>query len=260
MNDALYIAATGMQAQQTQVNVIANNVANVNTAGFKRSSVNFHDLVHTEAASTSASVDTQLARASALTGAGVAIGAVSKQFAAGELKQTGNPMDLAVQGNGFIEILLGDGSTGYSRGGTLHVNADGLLSTAEGYVLKQRIQMPTDARSFSVGSDGQVTANDGRARDWSLGRIDLVTFASPSALTAMGDNVYRAPPQAGDALVATPGEGGAGRLMQGQLEGSNVKLIDEMVQLMVAQRAYEMNVKVIQAADDIAGLTNNLRK
>lgn len=258
MNDALYIAATGMQAQQTQVNVIANNVANVNTSGFKRSSVNFHDLVHTEAALSPAG--TELARAGALTGAGVAIGTVSKQFAAGELKHTGNPMDVAVQGNGFIEVLLGDGSTGYSRGGTLHVNADGLLTTAEGYVLKQRIQMPTDARSFSVGSDGQVTASDGRARDWSLGRIDLVTFASPSALTAMGDNVYRAPPQAGDALVATPGEGGAGRLMQGQLEASNVKLIDEMVQLMVAQRAYEMNVKVIQAADDIASLTNNLRK
>lgn len=258
MNDALYIAATGMQAQQTQVNVIANNVANVNTAGFKRSSVNFHDLVHTEAMASSA--DRELARAGAPTGAGVAIGTVSKQFAAGDLKHTGNPMDVAVQGAGFIEVLLGDGSTGYSRGGTLQVNADGLLTTAEGYVLKQRIQMPTDARSFSVANDGQVTASDGKARDWSLGRIDLVTFASPSALTAMGDNVYRAPPQAGDALVATPGEGGAGRIVQGQLEASNVKLIDEMVQLMVAQRAYEMNVKVIQAADDIAGLTNNLRK
>jgi flagellar basal-body rod protein FlgG len=258
MNDALYIAATGMQAQQTQVNVIANNVANVNTAGFKRSSVNFHDLVHTQALATSA--ETELARPGTLTGAGVAIGTVAKQFAAGDLKQTGSPMDVAVQGNGFIEVLLSDGSTGYSRGGTLHVNADNLLATAEGYVLKQRIQMPADARNLSIGNDGQVTANDGKSRDWSLGRIDLVTFANPSALTAMGDNIYRAPPQAGDALVATPGEGGAGRLMQGQLEASNVKLIDEMVQLMVAQRAYEMNVKVIQAADDIAGLTNNLRK
>jgi flagellar basal-body rod protein FlgG len=258
MNDALYIAATGMQAQQTQLNVIANNVANVNTAGFKRSSVNFHNLVHTEAAAPS--VSTELARAGSLTGAGVAIGTIARQFAAGDLKQTGSTMDVAIQGNGFIEVLLGDGSTGYSRGGTLHVNADNLLSTAEGYVLKQRIQMPTDARSFLVSADGQVTAGDSKGRDWSLGRIELVTFANPSALTAMGDNVYRAPAQAGDPLVATAGEGGAGRLMQGQLEASNVKLVDEMVQLMVAQRAYEMNVKVIQAADDIAGLTNNLRK
>lgn len=258
MNDALYIAATGMQAQQTQVNVIANNVANVNTAGFKRSSVNFHDLVHTQ--SMAASADTEPARGSAMAGAGVAIGSVAKQFAAGDLKHTGSPMDVAVQGNGFIEVLLSDGSTGYSRGGTLHVNSDNLLATAEGYVLKQRIQMPTDARGLLIGSDGQVTASDGKSRDWNLGRIDLVTFANASALTAMGDNVYRASAQAGDALMATPGEGGAGRLVQGQLEGSNVKLIDEMVQLMVAQRAYEMNVKVIQAADDIAGLTNNLRK
>jgi flagellar basal-body rod protein FlgG len=259
MNDALYIAATGMQAQQTQLNVIANNVANVNTAGFKRSSVNFHDLVHTQAAAASA-VDNELARAGSLTGAGVAIGTVSKQFAAGDLKQTGSAMDVAIQGNGFIEVVLGDGSTGYSRGGTLHVNADNLLATAEGYVLKQRIQMPTDARSLSLATDGQVTASDGKSRDWSLGRIDLVTFANPSALSAMGDNLYRAPAQAGDPLVATPGEGGAGRLMQGQLEASNVKLIDEMVQLMVAQRAYEMNVKMIQAADEVASLTNNLRK
>lgn len=258
MNDALYIAATGMQAQQTQLNVIANNVANVNTSGFKRSSVNFHDLVHKEAVS-AALADTQPASAPG-TGAGVAVGTVARQFATGELKRTDSPMDVAIQGNGFIEVLAGDGSTAYSRGGTLHLNAENLLSTAEGYVLKQHIQMPTDARSMGIGSDGQVTAVDSKGKEWALGRIDLVTFANPAALTAMGDNVYRAPAEAGDPLAGVPGEGGAGRILQGQLEASNVKLIDEMVQLMVAQRAYEMNVKVIQAADEIAGMTNNLRK
>lgn len=257
MNDAMYIAATGMQAQQTQLTVIANNVANVNTSGFKRSSVSFHDLVNTEAA---APIDSAPSRAALHASAGVAAGTAIRQFAAGDLKHTGNPLDVAIQGSGFIEVLLADGSTAYSRGGTLHVNADNLLATAEGHVLKQRIQMPADARSFAIDADGQVSATDGLSKEWSLGRIDLVTFANPSALTAMGDNVYRPSAEAGDALVANPGEGGAGRLVQGQLESSNVKLTDEMVQLMVAQRAYEMNVKVIQAADEIAGMTNNLRK
>jgi flagellar basal-body rod protein FlgG len=257
MNDAMYIAATGMQAQQTQLTVIANNVANVNTSGFKRSSVSFHDLVNTEAA---APLDSAPARATLHASAGVAAGTAIRQFAVGDLKHTGNPLDVAIQGSGFIEVLLADGSTAYSRGGTLHVNADNLLATAEGHVLKQRIQMPADARSFAIAADGQVTATDGLSKEWSLGRIDLVTFANPSALTAMGDNVYRSSAEAGDALVAAPGEGGAGRLVQGQVESSNVKLTDEMVQLMVAQRAYEMNVKVIQAADEIAGMTNNLRK
>lgn len=257
MNDAMYIAATGMQAQQTQITVIANNVANVNTSGFKRSSVSFHDLVNTEAA---VPLDSAPSRAALHASAGVAAGAATRQFAAGDLKHTGNPLDVAIQGSGFIEVLLADGSTGYSRGGTLHVNADNLLATAEGHVLKQRIQMPADARSFAIAADGQVTATDGQSKEWSLGRIDLVTFANPAALAAMGDNVYRLSAEAGDALVATPGEAGAGRLVQGQVESSNVKLTDEMVQLMVAQRAYEMNVKVIQAADEIAGMTNNLRK
>ena len=257
MNDALYIAATGMQAQQTQLNVIANNVANVNTSGYKRSSVNFRDLVHSESM---ASTDSTEVRSGFMTGAGVAIGTLAKQFSAGDLKRTDGPFDVAIQGSGFIEVLLGDGSTGYSRGGTLHVNAENLLATAEGHVLKQRIQVPADAHAITIAADGHVTANDSKSKEWSLGRIELVTFANPAAMTAMGDNVYQARPDAGDALVAVPGEAGAGRLLQGQLEASNVKLIDEMVQLMVAQRAYEMNVKVIQAADEIAGLTNNLRK
>lgn len=259
MNDAMYIAATGMQAQQTQLDVIANNVANVSTPGFKRGSVNFSDLVHR--AATDGAPDAATAQPlPGLSGAGVAIGAVGKQFAPGDLTRTGNAMDLAIQGAGFIEVLLPDGSTGYSRGGTLQINADRMLSTVDGYVLKQRIQVPTGATGVTIAATGEVTAADAHGASRSLGRIDLVTFANPAALLAQGDNVYRAAPDAGDALVAVPGEAGAGNLAQGQLEQSNVKLVDEMVQLMVAQRAYEMNVKVIQAADDIASMVNNIRK
>ncbi|RQO63587.1 flagellar basal-body rod protein FlgG [Paucibacter sp. KBW04] len=256
MNDALYIAATGMQAQQTQLNVIANNVANVNTTGFKRSSVNFHDLVQREGQP----ADGRESVLSPAMSAGVSIGSQLRMFAAGDLKRTESPMDLAIQGNGFIEVLSPDGSTAYSRGGTLQVNADNLLSTSEGFVLKQRIQVPTDVKSLTVGQDGQVVSVDSKGHELNLGRLDVITFANSGALTAAGDNVFRANALAGEPVAGTPGDAGAGRLMQGYLENSNVKLVDEMVQLMVAQRAYEMNVKVIQAADEIAGMTNNLRK
>lgn len=256
MNDALYIAATGMQSQQTQLNVIANNVANVNTSGFKRSSVNFYDLVQRE----TSLMDGADKPTHPLAGAGVGIATVARQFAGGDLKRTDSPLDLAIQGNGFLEVLLPDGSTAYTRGGSLHVDADSLLATADGYVLKQRIQVPSDAKVLTIATDGQVTAHDGKSREWSLGRIDLVTFTDSAALAPMGSSTYRAPAEAGDPLVAAPGEGGAGRLLQGHLEASNVNLVDEMVQLMVAQRAYEMSAKVIQAADEIAGLTNNLRR
>ena len=256
MNDALYIAATGMQAQQTQLNVIANNVANVNTTGFKRSNVNFHDLVQREGQA----VDGRELAPTTTMGAGVAIGTQLRLFSAGDLKRTEAPLDLAIQGNGFIEVLLPDGSTGYSRGGTLQVNADNLLSTAEGLALKQRLQVPTDAKALTIGQDGHVVSMDSKGHEMNLGRVDVVTFANPGALTAAGDNTFRANALSGDPVAGASGEGGAGRLMQGYLEGSNVKLVDEMVQLMVAQRAYEMNVKVIQAADEIASMTNNLRK
>lgn len=258
MNDAIYIAATGMQAQQTNVNAIANNVANVNTPGFKRSRVTFLDLVQSQASSPQ--LDPAEDKPIFGSGAGVNIGTIAKQFSAGDVKSTGNPMDLAIQGEGFIEVLLADGSSAYSRGGTLQVNSENLLATSEGYVLKHRIQIPNDTRSLRISPDGEVVAINPQSKEWNLGRIELVTFANPTGLVAQGDNVYRAGPGSGDALTAFPGEAGAGKLAQGQLESSNVKLIDEMVQLMVAQRAYEMNVKVMQAADEIASMTNSLRR
>lgn len=255
MNDALYIAATGMQAQQSQLNVIANNVANVNTNTFKRGRVSFSDMVNKEATDAVAPALAAAGRA-----AGVSMGLVSKEFAAGELRRAADPMSLAVQGEGFIEVSLPDGTAAYARGGALQVNSDRMLSTAEGLVLKQRIHISEDVRQVSIAQDGQVSARDEKGRDWNLGRIDLVLFARPAGLTPVGDNLYKAGANAGEPLLATAGEAGAGRLMQGYEEASNVKLIDEMVQMMVAQRAYEMSVKVVQAADEIAGMTNNLRK
>ncbi len=260
MNDALYIAATGMQAQQAALDVIANNVANVNTTAFKRGRVSFADLVNRAAADDGTELASTAKASTAAQAAGVVIGAVSKQFSAGELRKSDDPMHLAIQGEGFLEVTLPDGSSAYMRGAGLVVNAEHLLATREGLALKQRVQVGNDLQQLAVAPDGQVTAKDDKGREWNLGRLELTMFANPTGLTPLGDNLYRAAGPAGEALVASPGESGAGRMALGFEEASNVKLVDEILQMMVAQRAYEMNVKVIQAADEIAGMVNNLRK
>ncbi|MGM9485051.1 flagellar hook-basal body protein [Roseateles sp. NT4] len=253
MNDALYIAATGMKAQTSQLDTIANNVANASTPGFKRSSLRFGDLVSTGAA---AQQSGDVSTASA----GVKIGSIQRSFTAGELRRVDDTMSIAIQGDGFIELQLPDGSPAFTRSARLQINADRLLTSSDGLVLRQHIHVPTDVRSVSIAEDGQVTGRDDAGRTTTLGRLDVAVFASPSALTSVGEGLWRPSAGSGDAVLAPPGEAGAGRLKQGFQEASNVQLVEEMVQLMVAQRAYEMNVKVMQAADEIAGMTNNLRK
>ena len=251
MNDALFIAATGMSAQSVQLDVIANNVANSNTANFKRSSVRFGDLV--------SSVPAQgLASSSSL--AGVMPSSVLPSFSAGDLRASADSMSLAIQGDGFFEVLRPDGGSAYARGGHLDINADRLLTISNGQVLKQHIYVPPDVNQLSVRVDGTVQGADANGRQVQLGRIELVQITNPAAMSSLGDGLWQANASAGDAQIAQAGEGGAGLIKQGFEEMSNVKLVDEMVQLMVAQRAYEMNVKVVQAADEVAGMTNNLRK
>lgn len=253
MNDALYIAATGMKAQTAQVDTIANNVANASTPGFKRSSLRFGDLV-------SAGSGGMRPGDAAAASAGVRIGAVQRAFAAGELRRVDDIMSVAIQGEGFLEVQLPDGSPAFIRSARLEVNADRLLAVSDGLVLRQHIHVPSDIRSVAMGEDGQVTGRDDAGRTATLGRLDLALFANPSALAPAGEGLWRASPGSGDPTLAPAGEAGTGRLKQGYQEASNVQLVEEMVQLMVAQRAYEMNVKVMQAADEIAGMTNNLRK
>jgi flagellar basal-body rod protein FlgG len=263
MNDAMYIAATGIQAQKTLLDVVANNVANINTPGFKRASLQFHDLMvapSAQAAQDGMATVAAEPEAALRMAAGVAVSSIGKQFDGGELKPTGSAMDLAIKGPGFFEVTLPDGGVAYSRGGTLQINAEGLLATIEGHALKQRIQVPADAKALTIAADGQVQMQATSGHVQSLGRIDLIQFANPSALQPIGDKLYQASAGTGEALVLPAAEGGAGSFAQGYLESSNVKLVDEMVHLMMAQRAYEMNVKVMQAADELASLTNNLRK
>ncbi|SDF64523.1 flagellar basal-body rod protein FlgG [Massilia sp. PDC64] len=254
MNDALYIAATGMQAQQKSVDTIANNLANVNTPGFKRGKASFEDLVYR---------GLQAGQAGAVVrqGSGVGIASLAKVFDAGELRKTDQPLDLAIDGVGFIEVTAADGTSAYSRGGTLTVDRDGLLATAEGYVLKPGIHVGTDAAEITILPDGRVLVRaTGQSDAAEAGRIDLVRFADTDGLVALGGNLYRPSEKSGDAIYGKAGEDGMGRLAQGKAEASNVRLIDEMVGLMAAQRAYESSVKVIQAADEMLAMSNNLRK
>ncbi|HSV34277.1 MAG TPA: flagellar basal-body rod protein FlgG [Ramlibacter sp.] len=265
MFDALYIGATGMQAQQLSVETIANNLANVNTTGFKKGRVGFADLMVRDALG-AVSPTAEEAHAGALAagrrlGAGVSVASLSKVFDMGEVKKTDNPLDLAIEGEGFLEVTLPDGASAFVRGGALKVNKDGLLSTSAGHALKPAIAIPDNAESLVIGRDGRVQVRlPNQTQPVEVGQIDLVRFNGAGLLTPMGDNLYRVSEASGDPISLRPGEQGAGTLSQGHMESSNVKMVDEMVNLMLAQRAYEASVKVVQAADEMLGMVNNLRK
>lgn len=259
MMNSLYIGATGMQAQQQNVNTIANNLANVNTTGFKKNRVGFSDAFYkTQAAG---SVDPNSANAPVLTGMGTLVSTTAKSFTPGEIKQTNRALDLAIRGNGFLEVQLPDGSTAYTRHGAMQVNKEGLLGTAEGYALKQQIQIPVEALEVVIDPVGKVSARLPNEKQLAeLGQIELSNFLNPDALDPVGDNLYVVTPRTGQQLQAKPGEDGIGTLAQGYLESSNVQLAEEMVNLVLAQRAYELNAKVIQASDEMLSISNGLRR
>jgi len=262
MFDALYISATGMQAQQLNVDTIANNLANVNTTGFKKAKVGFSDLMVREAGRLQPPTeelgilggDRQL-------GAGVGIAAISKLFDMGDLKKTESAFDIAIQGEGFLEVTMPDGTSAYTRGGTFKVNRDGLLATPSGFPLKPNISIPDNAQNMQIDGDGRVRVQvAGQGTPVEAGQLDLVRFTNPSGLQSQGDGLYRITQGSGESILGKATEDGMGSLAQGFLEGSNVKLTDEMVNLMVAQRVYEANVKVMQASDEMLGMINALRK
>jgi flagellar basal-body rod protein FlgG len=243
VNPALYIAATGLHAQQAGLTVVADNVANVNTPAFKAGRVDFADLIAQRA------------------GAGVMPAGVSKDFQPGALKPTGSALDIALQGQGFIEVLQADGSTAYTRGGSLSVNKDGLLTTASGEPLKPEILLPAPLAKFVIGADGHVSAAEGNATVLTeLGQLSLVDFANPGGLKPLGNGLYAATEASGEPVAGRPGEQGLGTFVQGSLESANVDMNAQMVALMLAQRGYELSARVAQAADTLMDLTNNLRR
>jgi flagellar basal-body rod protein FlgG len=267
MNDALYIAATGMQSQQTHVDTIASNLANASTPGFKRSRVHFTDMVVQQAGAVDllvgpdGSAASGRAAASAPHDVGVRLTGVSRVFDQAELKQTNAPLDVAIRGDGFLEVTLADGTAAYTRGGSLRVSVDGALVSAGGEPLKGNLVIPTNATNVTISQDGRLLATvPNQSTPVDVGQLELVRFADPGALLALGGGLYRAQEQAGSPQAGRPGEGGLGTVAQGFVEGANVNMVDEMVNLMVAQRAYEASVKVIQAADEMMGLVNGLRR
>ena len=260
MNDSLYIAATGMHMQQKSVDTIANNLANVSTPGFKKSHVTFEDLVYREIGRLGGADEAQNA-ASVWHGGGVGMFSLSKVFTPGEMRKTDAPLDVSIQGDGFFEVSLIDGSSAYSRGGALSVDKDGFLATADGHLLKPAIHVGTDVKTLVVKPDGQVLVQAQNQSQLSeVGRIELSRFSDTTGLVALGANLYQPSARSGDAVYGKPGEDNLGTLAQGFIEASNVNLVNEMVDLMAAQRAYESSVKVIQASDEMLGMSNNLRK
>ncbi len=264
MFDALYIGATGMQAQQLNVDTTANNLANVNTNGYKRARVGFSDLMLRDTGRvtpTGTEGDSGLLAAVSRLGAGVGISGIGKMFDAGDLKKSDSAYDVAIQGSGFLEVVMPDGGRAFARGGTLKVNKDGQLATLAGYPLKPGITVPDNLQALTIAADGHVQGTvAGQSTPVDLGQLELVRFNNPQGLLAQGDNLYRASDASGEAIAGKSGEDGMGTIAQGYVEASNVKMVDEMVNLMVAQRSYEANVKVVQAADDMAGMVNGLRR
>jgi flagellar basal-body rod protein FlgG len=260
MLESLHIGATGMHAQQLQVDTIANNLANVNTPAFKKGRLQFAELM-----ARGPLADLQGAREllapMQMAAAGVAVLGSGKVFDAGDLKVTESPLDVAIHGDGFLELAMADGSAAYTRGGSLKVNADGQLALPDGTSLKPGIRIPDGTQRLVISAGGRVQAAiAGQASLVEAGQLELVRFTNASGLLAQGGGIYRATEASGEPIGGRPGEDGMGVLAQGQLEGSNVKLVEEMVGLMVAQRAYEASAKVVQAADEMLGLVNGLRR
>jgi flagellar basal-body rod protein FlgG len=257
---ALYSSAAGMQSQQTNLDVIANNLANVSTTGFKKNKAEFQDLLYqtVRAAGAEAGGGNQLPTGAQI-GHGSQLVATSKIFTPGELTQTGERLDVAINGDGFFEVQLPDGTKAYTRDGGLKTASDGRITTSDGLVLQSGFQpIPAGTTTISIATTGEVTTT-GPSGAQSF-RVSLVRFQNPAGLESLGRNLYRETLASGAAEAGNPGENGFGELQQGYLEMSNVKVVEEMVNMIVAQRAYEVNSKAVQAADEMMQLSNNLRR
>jgi len=251
-----------MQAQELNIDVISNNLANVNTSGFKKSRAEFQDLLYEilRPAGAASSQDTTVPTGIQL-GHGSRPSAVQKVFTGGDFQNTNNELDWAIEGDGFFQIELPTGETAYSRAGEFKLNADGRIVNPDGFPLMPEMSVPTNTVSITVGMDGTVSviqADD--ATPVEIGTIQLARFVNAAGLKSLGKNLYSPTEASGDEIVGTPGENGLGTIAQGFLEMSNVSVVDEMVNMITAQRAYEINSKVIQTADDMLQMANNLKR
>ena len=259
---ALYTSATGMIAQQTQIDTTSNNISNVNTIGYKKSRAEFADLFYQtmEYSGTSTS-STTISPTGIQVGLGARPTAVSKLFTQGNFKETGNNLDLAITGNGFFQIELPDGSTAYTRNGSFKLNDEGIIVNSDGYKLIPNITIPADATDISIGTDGTVTVlQAGNTQVNNIGQIELANFINPAGLHSLGDNNYINTTSSGEPIVGTPGLNGIGQTRQSFVEMSNVQLVDEMTDLITGQRAYEANSKSLMTADSMLQVVNGLKR
>jgi flagellar basal-body rod protein FlgG len=259
MNQALWVAKTGLDAQQTRLSVISNNLANVSTTGFKQSRAVFEDLLYQNMRQVGAqtSEDTRLPSGLML-GTGTRVVATEKIHTQGNIENTGKGLDIAIDGQGFFPVLLPDGTEAYTRDGTFMISDQGQLVTASGYELQAGISLPDDTQSVTIGIDGVVSVQlPSQASPATVGNIDLVNFINPTGLQSIGENLYIESASSGNPQSGTPGDSGLGRLRQGSLEGSNVNIVEEMVSMIETQRAYEMNSKLIATADGMLQYLNN---
>lgn len=250
---SLWISKTGLDAQQTQMDVIANNLANVSTTGFKRSRAVFEDLLYQNIRQPGAQTSQQTQLPSGLQlGTGVRPVATERNFTQGNLTQTGNSKDVAIQGDGFFQVLMPDGTTAYTRDGSFQINSQGQLVTASGYALQPAITIPNDVTSMTIGRDGTVSITQtGSATATTLGTLQLATFVNPTGLMSKGENLYVESAASGTPNVVTPGNSGSGTLSQGYVETSNVNVVEELVNMIQTQRAYEINSKAITTSDQM---------
>lgn len=258
---ALSTAATGMNALQTKLDVNANNVANSQTAGFKKGRAEFQDLMYQTTRAPGANTGANTRAPTGLqVGLGVRTVGTSTVQSQGDLQQTGNPLDIAIEGRGFFAVQTPDGDIAYTRDGAFKLDAEGRMVTNDGYPLTSEIVVPPDAETVTVGHDGIVTATlANEAEPLELGQLELATFANPGGLMAKGRSLFSETAASGTAILGPPGSEGIGSVSQGTLELSNVKVVEEMIDLISGQRAYEVNSRVVQAADEMLQQTANLR-
>jgi flagellar basal-body rod protein FlgG len=259
---SLWTAASGMQAQTTNIDVISNNLANVNTSGFKRSRADFQDLLYDtlRPAGTSSGGGSEVPTGIQI-GHGTRTVSTQKIFMQGDFQNTQNELDIAIEGQGFFQIIQANGDIGYTRAGNFKMDSEGRMVSPDGLLLEPEITIPTDAIAVSIGSDGTISVlQAGQSAPSDIGTIELARFVNPAGLQSIGRNLFIPTGASGDATTGTPGEDGFGTLAQGFLEMSNVSVVDEMVNMITAQRAYEINSKAIQAADDMLQTANNLKR
>ena len=259
---SMYSAATGMEAQQLYMDTISHNLSNVNTTGYKRTKMEFQDLMYqTLKEPGMRNAEGEMAPCGIEVGLGVKPAATQRIFEQGSLNQTSNSMDVAIQGEGFYQVNMPDGSIAYTRDGSFKTTSDGTIVTSDGYPIAPQISIPEGAQSLGISQEGKVTVIlSGQATSTEIGQIEIARFVNPAGLRALGQNLYGESDASGEPVLETPGENGMGTLQQGYTEASNVQVVEEMVNMINAQRAYEIVSKSIQVSEEMLQVANNLKR